>query len=65
MNILYIGDVMGEPGIRVVEKMLPELRKVHALDLVIAQAERACKKPAWIFAPAATTFCTGRRFTGC
>jgi metallophosphoesterase (TIGR00282 family) len=39
MNILYIGDVMGEPGIRVVEKMLPELRKVHALDLVIAQAE--------------------------
>ncbi|HKU18950.1 MAG TPA: TIGR00282 family metallophosphoesterase [Candidatus Saccharimonadales bacterium] len=39
MNILYIGDVMGEPGIRVVERLLPELRREHQLDLVITQAE--------------------------
>jgi metallophosphoesterase (TIGR00282 family) len=39
MNILYIGDIMGEPGIRAVQKVLPELRKAHKLDLVIAQAE--------------------------
>jgi len=39
MNILYLGDVMAEPGIRVVEKLLPELRAKHHLDLVIAQAE--------------------------
>jgi metallophosphoesterase (TIGR00282 family) len=39
MNILYIGDVMAEPGIRVVERMLPEIRAQHTLDLVIAQAE--------------------------
>src|SRR5579859_423588 len=39
MNILYVGDVMGEPGLRVVERLLPGLRQKHALDLVIAQAE--------------------------
>lgn len=39
MNILYLGDVMGEPGIRMVEKLLPDLRRKHAVDLVIAQAE--------------------------
>jgi metallophosphoesterase (TIGR00282 family) len=37
MNILYIGDVMGEVGVEVVEKVLPDLRK--GTDLVIAQAE--------------------------
>jgi len=39
MNILYLGDVMGAPGIAVVEKRLPALRQEHHLDLVIAQAE--------------------------
>ena len=39
MNILYIGDVMGEVGIEVVEKILPELRREHKVDLVIAQVE--------------------------
>jgi metallophosphoesterase (TIGR00282 family) len=39
MNILYIGDVMGDPGIKVVEKLLPGLRREHSVDLVIAQAE--------------------------
>ena len=39
MNILYIGDIYGEPGIKVVEQVLPDLRKKEKIDLVIAQAE--------------------------
>lgn len=39
MNMLYIGDVMGEMGMRVVEKVLPELCQERAVDVVIAQAE--------------------------
>lgn len=39
MNILYVGDVMAEPGLELVEKMLPKLRKEHKIDAVIAQAE--------------------------
>lgn len=39
MNILYIGDVMGEMGLDVLEKVLPDLRKERNIDLVIAQAE--------------------------
>ena len=39
MNILYIGDIMGEPGMQVVAKVLPGLKKDRQIDLVIAQAE--------------------------
>lgn len=39
MNILYIGDVMGEAGMQTVERVLPALRKEKKIDLVIAQAE--------------------------
>lgn len=39
MNILYVGDVMADPGLAVVEKLLPEVRKEYAVDVVIAQAE--------------------------
>lgn len=39
MNILYIGDVMGDMGLSAVEKVLPELRKDRAIDVVIAQSE--------------------------
>lgn len=39
MNILYIGDIMGEPGIKTVGEVLPGLKKEHQIDLVIAQAE--------------------------
>lgn len=41
MNILYVGDVMGEMGLQIVEKVLPQLRKDKQVDLVIAQAENA------------------------
>lgn len=39
MNILYIGDIMGEPGRETVRLLLPNLRKELNADLVIAQAE--------------------------
>jgi metallophosphoesterase (TIGR00282 family) len=39
MNILYVGDVMGEVGLDVVEQVIPDLRKEKKIDLVIAQAE--------------------------
>lgn len=39
MNILYVGDVMGEMGVETAEKVLPQLRKEKKIDLVIAQAE--------------------------
>jgi 2',3'-cyclic-nucleotide 2'-phosphodiesterase len=39
MNILYIGDVMGELGMAEVERVLPGLVAERQLDLVIAQAE--------------------------
>jgi metallophosphoesterase (TIGR00282 family) len=39
MNILYVGDVMAETGLRVVEEVLPTLRTERQVDLVVAQAE--------------------------
>ena len=39
MNILYIGDIMGQPGVDIVEKYLEELVQTKKIDLVIAQAE--------------------------
>src|SRR5665213_2863462 len=39
MKILYIGDIMGEAGIEVIENLLPSLKTELNLDLVIAQAE--------------------------
>jgi 2',3'-cyclic-nucleotide 2'-phosphodiesterase len=39
MNILYVGDVMGEYGIRTLHDVLPGIRNEYAVDVVIAQAE--------------------------
>ncbi len=39
MRILYLGDIMAEPGIELIERRLPQLRKELQLDMVIAQAE--------------------------
>lgn len=38
-KILYLGDIMGNPGRRVVGRLLPGLRANLSPDLVIAQAE--------------------------
>lgn len=39
MNILYVGDVMGLPGVETLSRILPELKKDYQPDLIVAQAE--------------------------
>jgi len=39
MRILYVGDIMGKPGRKVVEHVLPSLKKDKKIDLVVAQSE--------------------------
>jgi len=39
MKILYLGDVMAEAGLRLLEQKLPQLRIELEIDVVIAQAE--------------------------
>lgn len=39
MKILYLGDIMGDPGMALVERLLPELKRQNSVDFVIAQAE--------------------------
>lgn len=41
IRILLIGDIVGKPGYRFVEQVLPALRRRERLDLVIANAENA------------------------
>jgi hypothetical protein len=41
LNILFIGDVVGKAGRRAVSSLLPEIRRSHNLDLVIANGENA------------------------
>ena len=39
MRILFIGDIVGEAGRRIVHERLPEIRNKHKLDFVIANGE--------------------------
>jgi len=41
MRILFIGDIFGRAGRRIVRDRLPELVKRHSVDLVIANGENA------------------------
>lgn len=41
MNILFIGDIVGEPGRRAVKALVPKLRAEHQIDLVIANGENS------------------------
>ena len=41
MKILFIGDIVGQPGRRIVKEMLPGLRAEFAPDLVLANGENA------------------------
>ena len=41
MQILFIGDIVGRPGRRVVRELLPGVVKEHGVELVIANAENA------------------------
>ena len=41
MRILFIGDIVGRPGVQIVLESVPGLRREQSLDLVIANAENA------------------------
>ncbi|HEX3658452.1 MAG TPA: TIGR00282 family metallophosphoesterase [Pirellulales bacterium] len=41
MRILLIGDIVGKPGRRIIEQVLPDLIRQEPLDLVIANGENA------------------------
>ena len=41
MNILFIGDIFGSPGRRVVADHLEDIVKTNSIDLVIANAENS------------------------
>lgn len=41
VKILFIGDVVGEPGRRAVRELLPRLRRQHETDLIIANGENS------------------------
>jgi metallophosphoesterase (TIGR00282 family) len=41
VKLLFIGDIVGEPGRRAVKQIVPELRQRHELDVVIANGENS------------------------
>jgi hypothetical protein len=41
MLILAVGDIVGKPGRRAMQKFIPELRQQYGLDVIIANAENA------------------------
>ena len=41
MKLLFIGDIVGQPGRRAVKELVPKLRDQHALDFVIANGENS------------------------
>ncbi|MBI5144347.1 MAG: TIGR00282 family metallophosphoesterase [Candidatus Omnitrophica bacterium] len=41
MRILFIGDIVGEPGRRAAKELLPKLKRKESLDFVIANGENA------------------------
>lgn len=41
LRILFVGDVVGKPGRRILQESLPRLRREHAPDLVVVNGENA------------------------
>lgn len=41
MKLLFIGDIVGEPGRKAVSQLVPKLREQHQLDYVIANGENS------------------------
>jgi metallophosphoesterase (TIGR00282 family) len=41
VNLLFIGDIVGEPGRRAVKMLLPQLREKYLLDFVVANGENS------------------------
>ena len=41
MNILFLGDVVGQPGCQAVRRFLPQFKREHSVDVVIANGENS------------------------
>ena len=41
VKLLFIGDIVGQPGRRAVKELVPQLRQQHALSLVVANGENS------------------------
>lgn len=41
MKLLFIGDIVGQPGRRAVKELLPRLKERHQIDVVIANGENS------------------------
>jgi 2',3'-cyclic-nucleotide 2'-phosphodiesterase len=41
VKLLFIADIVGQPGRRAVKELVPQLRRQHALSLVVANGENA------------------------
>ena len=41
VKLLFIGDIVGQPGRRAVKELVPKLRQQHGLDIVIANGENS------------------------
>ncbi len=41
VKLLFIGDIVGQPGRRAVRELVPQLRQQHALSLVVANGENS------------------------
>jgi len=39
INVLFVADIVGEPGLQIAEKLLPSLKKKYNADLCIANGE--------------------------
>lgn len=65
MWILYVGDIMGEPGLKLIERELPKLRNELGVNVVVAQAENVTDGKGisladfWRLKKAGVDFCTG------
>lgn len=41
MNLIFVGDIFGNPGRTAVRKVLPDLRREHEADIVVANCENS------------------------
>ena len=43
LKFLFIGDLVGDPGIALFQKWIPQLKEKHAIDAIIVNGENAAK----------------------
>ncbi|MGA2867052.1 MAG: TIGR00282 family metallophosphoesterase [Verrucomicrobiota bacterium] len=59
MRLLFIADIVGQPGRRAVKELVPRLRQQHSLDLVVANGENAAGGSGLTVKTAEEVFCAG------